>query len=240
MSRRSISISAAIVVIGLVAFVYFASPIMTLRGMQTAFNERDHEAFSSYINFEQLRTSLKEELSVQAALAATESDNPFDQLGVVGVAAIADPMVERLVNPTAIRLVFERRSSKPDDAFALNFVREFDAVGGIERSGFNTFSLRAKDGTQLIFERQWFSWKLVGVRLPSFEVKANQGVNPSDEQNNTKVSPDAAVIELPQDELSGHGGTVHRDELQADCDAGDEFACEQLGEMGPDDVWYNY
>ncbi|MBU2587994.1 MAG: DUF2939 domain-containing protein [Alphaproteobacteria bacterium] len=213
---------------------------MTLRGMQTAFNKGDHEAFSSYIDFERLRTSLKEELSVQAALAATESDNPFDQLGAVGVAAIADPMVEQLVNPTAIRIVFQRRSRKPDDTLALNFVREFDAVGGIERSGINTFSLRAKDRTQLIFERQWFSWKLVGVRLPSFEVKANQGVDASEEQIDTKVSPDAAVTESPHDELSGYGGTVHRDELQTDCDAGDEFACEQLGEMGPDDVWYNY
>jgi len=208
--------------------------------MQTAFNERDHEAFSSYIDFERLRTSLKEELSVQAALAATESDNPFDQLGIVGVAAIADPMVERLVNPTAIRIVFERRSSKPDDAFALNFVREFDAGGGIERSGFNTFSLRAKDGTQLIFERHWYSWKLVGVRLPSSEAKADQGFDAPEESNSTKVSPDAAATESPQNEFSGYGGAVHRDELQADCDAGDEFACEQLGEMGPDDVWYNY
>lgn len=244
MSRKFIAIGSGIVVVAIVAYLYFASPLIALKRMQTAFNERDHETFSNYIDFEKLRSSMREELAVQAAFQAAESDNPFDQLGAAGAAAIVDPMIERLVNPTAVRIAFERRSTSKDNQPSLNLFNEFRSAGNVERSGLNTFTFATKDGSKLMFERNWFKWNLVGIQLPAVTQPANSGVPEKSEEltveGGSELESKSKMTDPMPDEPFGHGGAVHRDDLQADCEAGDEFACEHLSEMRPHEMWYQF
>lgn len=95
--KSSIIGVAAIVAAGLAAYMYFASQLVALNGMKSALEQRDHEAFSAYIDFDKLRASLREELAAQAAINAAESDNPFEQMGIAAGAAIADPLIDRLL-----------------------------------------------------------------------------------------------------------------------------------------------
>jgi hypothetical protein len=236
--KSSIIGLAATILAGIAAYMYFVSPLVALNGMKTALEQRDHEAFSAYIDFDKLRASLREELAAQAAIHAAESDNPFEQMGIAAGAAIADPLIDRLVTPTAIRVAFERRASVQlgngsDDMFG-NLASE----GTIERSGFGSFKLVTKEGGSFVFERDWFSWNLVGIQFPASQSsegnsKVAEGLASRSETDDPHATPSA-------EEETGHGGTVHRDVLAADCDKGDEFACEQLGEMAPGEIYYQY
>jgi len=95
-----------------------------------------------------------------------------------------------------------------------------------------------KEGASFVFERDWFSWKMVGIQFPAPQSAAGSGqvaegrLSPTDSDNQLAM-PNA------EDE-TGHGGTVHRDVLADDCEKGDEFACEQLGEMAPGETYYQY
>ncbi|WP_073981471.1 DUF2939 domain-containing protein [Erythrobacter donghaensis] len=236
--KSSIIGLASVIVVGFAAYMYFASPLVALDGMKTALEQRDHEAFSAYIDFDKLRSSLREELAAQAAINAAESDNPFEQMGIAAGAAIADPLIDRLVTPTAIRIAFERRTSEQPKNSSDDMFGNLASEGTIERSGFGSFKLVTKDGASFVFERDWFNWKLVGIQFPAPQTPAG----------NSKVAGGLASpldIDDPHsmpsaEEETGHGGTVHRDVLAAACEEGDEFACEQLGEMAPGEVYYQY
>lgn len=119
--------------------------LVALNGMKTALEQRDHEAFSAYIDFDKLRSSLREELAAQAAINAAESDNPFEQMGIAAGAAIADPLIDRLVTPTAIRIAFERRTSEQPKNSSDDMFGNLASEGTIERSGFGSFKLVTKE-----------------------------------------------------------------------------------------------
>lgn len=236
--KSSIIGVAAIVVAGLAAYMYFASPIVALNGMKTALEQRDHEAFSSYVDFDQLRASLREELAAQAAINAAESDNPLEQMGIAAGAAIADPLIDRLVTPTAIRIAFERRAAQEPQSEETDFFGNLLSDGAIERSGFGTFKLVTKEGASFFFERDWFSWKMVGIQFPAPQSAAGD-VTVNEDQSSTLETDDRLNMPNAEDG-TGHGGMVHRDVLASDCEEGDEFACEQLAEMAPGETYYQY
>ncbi|MBA4044707.1 DUF2939 domain-containing protein [Blastomonas sp. CCH8-A3] len=236
--KSSIIGLAAIVMAGFAAYMYFASPLVALSGMKTALEQRDHEAFSDYIDFEQLRASLREELAAQAAVNAAESDNPLEQIGIAAGAAIADPLIDRLVTPTAIRIAFERRAAEKAEGEETDFFGELASDGSIERSGFGSFRLVTKEGVSFVFERNWFSWKLVAIQFaaPASTARSAQIV----EDQVPPFGTDNGGVITGADDGMGHGGAVHRDVLASDCEEGDEFACEQLGEMAPGETYYQY
>lgn len=236
--KSSIIGLAAIIVAGFAAYMYFASPLVALNGMKTALEQRDHEAFSAYIDFDKLRASLREELAAQAAIHAAESDNPVEQMGIAAGAAIADPLIDRLVTPTAIRVAFERRASEQPGNGSDDMFGNLASEGTIDRSGFGSFKLVTKEGGSFVFEREWFSWKLVGIQFPA--LRSSEGNSKAAEVLASPLDTDDPHSMPSAEEETGHGGTVHRDVLAAACEEGDEFACEQLGEMAPGEVYYQY
>lgn len=237
--RKSSIIGLAVIfVAGIAAYMYFASPLVALNGMKTALDQRDHAAFSEHIDFERLRASLREELAAQAAINAAESDNPLEQMGIAAGAAIADPLIDRLMTPTTVRIAFERRSAQQTNSEETAFFGGLAGDGSIERSGFDSFRLVTKEGASFVFERNWFRWKLVAIQFAAQDSLARKPQIVGDQPSPSGTDDENAIHNA--DDVMGHGGTVHRDVLAADCEEGDEFACEQLGEMGPGETYYQY
>src|SRR3546814_1586920 len=71
---------------------------------------------------------------------------PYTTLFRSAGAAIADPLIDRLVAPTAIRIAFERRAAQEPQSEETDFFGNLSSDGSIERSGFGTFKLVTKEG----------------------------------------------------------------------------------------------
>lgn len=243
MTRRT-TFSLAAIAIALFGYLYFLSPYVALNGMKSAFEERDHEAFSSYIDFQGVRASLREEIAAQAAIQAAESNDEYEQFGAMLGEAIVGPAIERLVSPVTVRVAFERTAASSEETPDLKFFSEVERDAKVERYGFNKFKVTTSNGGKLVFSREWLSWKLAGVEFPSNSVGRDdtETASAAETIEGTSVQPtannDSLVVDPLPDEPMGHGGAVHRDQLQMDCNEGDDFACEMLGEMAPGEVWY--
>ena len=206
--------------------------------------QRDHEAFSSYIDFQGVRASLREEIAAQAAIQAAESNDEYEQLGAMLGEAIVGPAIERLVSPVTVRVAFERAAASSEEAPDLKFFSEVEHDANVERSGFNKFRAAISNGGKLVFSREWLSWKLTGVEFPVDTVDRGDteiasAAETVEGDTVQQAANDEPTIDDPlPDEPLGHGGLIHREQLQADCNEGDDFACEMLGEMAPEEVWY--
>ncbi|WP_379923754.1 DUF2939 domain-containing protein, partial [Erythrobacter sp. R86502] len=174
--NRTFGLVALALTTATACYLYFLSPHVALSGMKAAFEERDHETFSSYIDFDRLKSSLREESAAQAAAQIAESDDVFGQIGTAAGAAFADTIIDRLVSPAAIRVAFQRGASKKDKAApATALFSGIDGEGNIDRNGLSQFKLVSKEGIVLVFARSWFSCELVGLEFPTSTVRSETG-----------------------------------------------------------------
>lgn len=146
---------------------HFAAPWWTLRDLQAAAAARDAERLARHIDFPALRDSLKSELAAAlvAEAAADRPDRP-DGAAAIGAAlglAMVEPLVDGLVSPAGLRLIFAAEGTGEAPAGGLG-----GAGARIERDGLSTFRVLADDGSggALVFRRQGYAWKLVAVDLP--------------------------------------------------------------------------
>ena len=233
MNKRIIAIATLVIgVSGFLGYLYFLSPMVALNGMKTAIDSRDHEMFSSYIDFDRLKVSLKTELAVQAANSASEDEGGLGGLGAIAGVAIASQFVDALISPAAIRVAFSRAKNEPPD---LKILKGVEQHLEINRDGWSRFFLRGDDEEKFIFERSGLSWKLIAMELPldgQANAKPKSAIKPS-----TDIKNEPMFEDVP-DEETGTGGLVPRSDIERDCSGGDEFACEMLDEMSPTDRFF--
>ncbi|HEX8612720.1 MAG TPA: DUF2939 domain-containing protein [Telluria sp.] len=170
---------AALCVTAGAAYWYY-SPLIALHQMRAAARDHDAESFNARVDYPRLRESVKAQLNA----AMNEQVKPGaggDDLGKAGAAlgkmlgmAMADKMVDAMVNPEFVMGAIERGSIDPRrKRVDQNEPAKPDPKYTSERIGLNTYILHLESdkpgqrGLSLVMERHGFaSWKLADVRMP--------------------------------------------------------------------------
>jgi Protein of unknown function (DUF2939) len=178
----------AFVVLGLACCVwmYFA-PHLTVRSMRLAAERGDAEALAAHIDFPALRESVKIQLAdaMEERIGSSHGSGAFGALGAQLATAVADPMIDAMLSPQALSLMFSGRGLALD---GLATAGMSNADGNRGNSGhlpqwqaemgyddFSTFTVRLQPGNDsippstLIFKRdKLLLWKLSGIEMAAF------------------------------------------------------------------------
>ena len=189
----SYSAIAASVVTGCYAF---ASPWLALRDLTQAFEDQDTRKIEKLIDFPELREDIKD--TAKAAMmksAAIELEgNPFAAMGIMMANAIIDPIVDQVVSPAGLHLLFSagEMSGGTDglpeniDAIARDLIasghrgetiRGVDAAQSIEVKteylGINEFEVQVRnmdmfnESVSFHMRREGLGgWKVDGISVP--------------------------------------------------------------------------
>ena len=187
------SVIAASVIAGSYAFV---SPWLALKDFAQAFENQDTRKIEKLINFPELRKDIK--VTTRAALmksAAVELEGePFAAMGIMMANAIVDPIIDQIVSPAGLQLLFSAREmSGGTDGLPENINKiakeltsfsdrgesnqETDATQGIEVKtdyiGINEFEVQVTnseildESVSLYMRREGLGkWKVNGIRVP--------------------------------------------------------------------------
>lgn len=156
----------------------YASPLWTLKAMRDAAQARDAEALAAYVDFPALRADLKSDLSaammaeMARAQASRDPSGPPDAFGTLGLAlgfAMLDPLIEGAVSPAGLQMIFAGDPATPS-AVTPAPLRDVSVAGDftLTRSGLSEFRVvgRGASPAALVFRRNGFGWRLVGIDLP--------------------------------------------------------------------------
>jgi len=164
--------------VGVGAYGYYA-PILAMQGMQAAAEQRDADTFNQYVDYPQLRESLKGQLAGMMATQLGGSGTGTDSVGLVWGMALINPLVDALVRPELVMRAMQSGdwSAKPSgSADAPKAGTSDDVVWQIERDGISRVTAYAMargetDTAQavgMVFVRHGlFDWKLTELRLPA-------------------------------------------------------------------------
>ena len=164
MSRRAVII-AIVVVAALASGVAWevASPWWTLKDMRNAAKAGDGNRLASYVDFPRVRADLREQL-IDAANEKIPARAFEAILGKHRVDRIIDPVINAIVSPKSLQVALD---VAPKGSASGNSAKP---GCGMKREDLSHFSVRcaklANGQADLRFERQGFSWKLVGIDLP--------------------------------------------------------------------------
>ncbi|WP_052507792.1 DUF2939 domain-containing protein [Sphingomonas hengshuiensis] len=155
---------AAVVMAALAAWFWF-SPQVTLWQLKRAADAGDVAALSAHIDYPALRESVKGE--VRGKLDARGGG--LEALAGALVERLGDPLVDAMVTPQGMRMVFASATTPRADG-----TRQGPPLGmkaeamRIRRESLSQFALvdPARPGAELMFGYRGLGWKLVGVRLP--------------------------------------------------------------------------
>ena len=178
---RKFYIVGGVVVLALLAAVggwYYASPGLTVKAMVEAAQANDEARFSSYVDYDALRTDMKSELTNRLQEEAKRDGSAEAKLGLAMGMAMMGPIVDSMVSPGGMRASFANLAKEQNAAKAKGGGAEkkgaIPADPQIRRQGLNQFIVTGKDtpDSGLVFERRGFSWKLSGINLPPMPPKA--------------------------------------------------------------------
>ena len=187
------SVIAAIVITGSYAFV---SPWLALKDFAQAFENQDTRTIEKLIDFPELREDIK--VTAKAAMmksAAVELEgDPFAAMGIMMANAIIDPIIDQIVSPAGLQLLFSAREmSGGTDGLPENINKivkelpsfsdrdgsnqETGAAQGIEVKtdyiGINEFEVQVTnseildESVSVYMRREGLgNWKVNGIRVP--------------------------------------------------------------------------
>ena len=174
LQRAALFLSSSAALAGLALGGWFAlSPNYTLHQMQSAALSGDAQGFAEYVDFPELRGSLKSEIRARlASEAAVAAPSSLRALGIGLAIGFVDQMVDSAVTPEAVGVAL----ASLGEGGGLVATPALQTLGllaapklEIERMGLDRFrvSLEAEgDQPALLFSRHGLSWKLDGVDLP--------------------------------------------------------------------------
>ena len=187
------SVITASVIAGSYAFV---SPWLALKDFAQAFENQDTRKIEKLINFPELREDIK--VTAKAAMmksAAVELEgDPFAAMGIMMANAIVDPIIDQIVSPAGLQLLFSAREmSGGTDGLPENINtiakeltsfsdrdesnQETDAAKDIEIKtdyiGINEFEVQVTnsaildESVSVYMRREGLGdWKVNGIRVP--------------------------------------------------------------------------
>ena len=181
---------------------FYATPYIAMKGAQRAANEGDAAKLSTYVDFPVLKANLKTTLAATiASQNKADLSNPMQAMGLAIANAFIDPIVEVMVTPQNLALMFQGKGPDLDKANKgkNNSLAGTSADGDITTSAgyesYDRFVIKIKNGTgpknslTLVLNREGFAnWKLAGIRLP---LENDSEVAP--QASNTETAPAATV-----------------------------------------------
>ena len=159
--RRQILTLLIVLVFVLAAGWEVASPWLALKAMRDAARERDSDRLATYVDFPQLRASVRDELV--EGIAARAPTHGLAALTHKLGRKVVRPIVDVIVSPTALEVALLTAPPPKNGTSGRKC--------GIKRDGLSRFRLRcaklAHGEGDLVFERRGLGWVLVGVDLPA-------------------------------------------------------------------------
>jgi hypothetical protein len=181
--KQKLVIRGLTVAVVLTAGYYFASPLLAMNDLKSAFLDKNADKVNRYIDYPSLREDLKGQL-MAAAIKDMQADpemndNPFAGLVAAMVGPLVNAMVDSYVTPSGMKTIMALSTGQEvsQDETSKNLVeraKELDEAlkkTSFGYEGLDTFYLTATgddgDQTKLLFARSGFAdWKLKGVVLP--------------------------------------------------------------------------
>jgi len=133
------------------------SPYIAMNGLKNAVAARDAEAVNAYIDYEALRNDLKARVSRETQASIAKGGR--EAAGVAFMAAMMNPMIDKMVQPSMMSVMLSGRGGKAPVNLDMN-------AGDmrIARKSLTRFVL-ARTGKPggLVFTMRGFGWELTGV-----------------------------------------------------------------------------
>jgi len=188
MNRKAVG-RLAIAVVALFLVAYFASPLLTVRGLIDAAERGDEAKLDRLVDFPAFRQSLKDEMNARL-IAEMRSDiggrdSALRGLGMMLAPTLLSGAVDALVTPQAVAAMVRTAEAPDAKDVARNRIdptpepaaetdrKESQVRRRYSYRGLNSFAVsltrrdRPEERLDLLLERRGvFSWKLAGVDLP--------------------------------------------------------------------------
>lgn len=184
-------IGAGVAAALVLAAVYFASPILALKGLTDAAKAGNRDALAERVDFPAVRESLKIQLKAVMTRSFAQDpalrDNPFAALGQMLMVGVVDKAVDAYATPDAIAAMVANSRPPKEISAAPGQAPPPEAAAPTEPApdkakmetryayqGLNHFRVsyhehgKSEDSDfRLLLERQgFFKWKLVRIELP--------------------------------------------------------------------------
>jgi hypothetical protein len=158
---------------------YMASPYIALWNLATALEQRDTARLSDHVNVRALRVSLSRQLAAEevATARAGPISAPDRQAAAAALAAVADPVMERLLTPGGILDLLRasagsEASDQPGRRVKLSARSFTELIAASRWRGFRNvyFALPPEEPPERRFRLQFrlsrFKWRLTTIDLP--------------------------------------------------------------------------
>jgi len=180
MNKTIIGIVAAIS-IALFGGWYAFSPAYALSQLRDAAIEGDQAELEERVDFDAVRTSMKEQMKAQVAveLMKEQDENPLAAMGGMMAMGVMDTMIDSMVTPEMIvgivkegSLAQESMANDNDDEAQSS--EESNVDWDIERDGLSSFTVHITNKGEpdarmpsIMFDRDGLGWRLVDIRFPA-------------------------------------------------------------------------
>ena len=172
----------------LVGAYYAVSPWLTVNKLKQAFEEKDTRQIEKIVDFPELRQDFKEtaKATIMKRAAKELEGNPFAALGMMMANAIIDPLIDQVVSPAGLEVLFttgevsletsnisgETKSESDSRSSKEEFELDPDLRMNMYYTEVNEFKIEIsnKDVVEPIafyMERDGFAdWKVTGMEIP--------------------------------------------------------------------------
>jgi Protein of unknown function (DUF2939) len=157
-------IAALLLVAGLCAGWFYASPLWTLKAMSDAAKAKDAATLTGYIDFPALKADVKGDLTKRFGAEIAKEQASMGGFGALLGGAIVDGLVDKIVSPAGLTALFALQAKRADGSTSPQSEKEAYTVDRIGLSEFHV-QIKGQEG-QMIFHRAGFGWKLAGIDLP--------------------------------------------------------------------------
>jgi len=187
---NKITITLISIIVVLAGIGFYFTPYLTYRNIRIAADNKDAAALSEYIDFPEVKKSLKENFKAKIEVTEKKGGDKFAGMGAAIASAFINPLVDAFVTPETIGMMMqgnmpplmkkERRSKEQQEE------KKSEPAGDKKKKSrssgpdvltyydtFNTFVVEIKkkgsgeEPIALVFKRnRLIYWKLSGVMLP--------------------------------------------------------------------------
>ncbi|MDM8524820.1 DUF2939 domain-containing protein [Desulfococcaceae bacterium HSG8] len=173
MMNKNKKVIAGLIVLAVIGVGFYFTPYLSVYNMKKAADNKDAETLSEYVDYPELRESVK--ACINAKMAAENKGNPFNAAGAALASAFVAPMVDTFVTPESLATMMKGekpQSEKPDKSSGKKSSDESDIETSMSYESLNQFAVRVKkkgtseEPVKFIFKRDGvISWKLAGLEM---------------------------------------------------------------------------
>ncbi len=170
-------------IIGVVAIAgYIASPYASTQSLANAIQEGDRKELRERIDFENIRSSLKEQLGAAMTMKIANDEemknNPFAAMGAALATQMVDGAVNNMITPSGLSAMIQSGKADSQDAGASNAKTQsddndvnWDAAKSMGFTGLTEFTIQINNDEHpetpiiMTMELNGFGWKLTDIDM---------------------------------------------------------------------------